>query len=219
MDIRQEKIFWETIKVFHEEKLLPHIMIVGSWAEYIYSYYFTTNFTPNLKTRDLDFLYKNINRPSNKIDIMAKLKEQGFVYREDVLTGVGKFHKDNALEIEFLARSVGKGSATVKIPSIGIVAESLRAMNLLAEYPLELDCEGYILIVPEPSAYVLQKLYINPMREQDKQKKDIRAIRTLLEHIKESESDNAKLNIIFDKLHKNHQKQILEIAEKNFIEL
>ena len=35
MDIRQENAFWETIKIFEDEGLLPYIMIVGSWAEYI----------------------------------------------------------------------------------------------------------------------------------------------------------------------------------------
>jgi len=65
------------------------------------------------------------------------------------LTGVGKFHKENVLEIEFLTRSIGKSANTTKIPSIGITAESLRAVNLLADYPLELDCRDYIVTVPD----------------------------------------------------------------------
>ena len=184
MDKQQESVFWETIDVFDKEGLLPYIMIIGSWAEYIYSYYFTTDYAPNLRTRDLDFLYRNVRRPQNKINIISELTQKGFVYREDSLTGVGKFFKGNLLEIEFLTRSVGRGGSTAKIPSIGITAESLRTINMLADYPLELDCRDYILTVPEPAAYVLQKLYTNPTRKPDKQKKDVRAVRELLEHIK-----------------------------------
>jgi len=219
MNKKQESVFWEIIDIFYKEGLLPYIMIIGSWAEYIYSYYFKSNFTPNLRTRDLDFLYRNVRRPQNKINITPKLIQNGFVYQEDPLTGVGKFHKENVLEIEFLTRSIGKGENTTKIPSIGITAESLRAVNLLADYPLELDCRDYIVTVPEPAAYILQKLYINDKRKQEKQRKDIRAIRELLKHIKASTNDNVKLKTIFDELHKNHQTVIIEAANKNFIDL
>lgn len=36
MDVKQENIFWETIEVFDKQGLLPYIMIIGSWSEYIY---------------------------------------------------------------------------------------------------------------------------------------------------------------------------------------
>lgn len=219
MDKKQENIFWETVDVFDKQGLLPYIMIIGSWAEYIYTYYFKTDFVPNLKTRDLDFLYRNVGRPQNRIEIISELARKGFIYKEDTLTGVGKFFKDNLLEIEFLTRSIGKGNATTKIPSIGITAESLRSINMLSDYPLELECKDYIVTVPEPAAYVLQKLYTNPTRKTEKQEKDVRAVRELLKHIKSIESDNSRLKFIFDRLHKNHQKIILETAKKNFIEL
>jgi len=219
MNVEQENVFWETIDLFDKQGLLPYIMIVGSWAEYIYSYYFKTYFTPNMRTRYLDFLYSNIRKPQNRIDIISQLTQKGFVYREDTLTGVGKFFKENLLEIEFLTRAVGKGTATVKIPSIGITAESLRTINMLSDYPLELECKGYIITVPEPAVYVLQKLYTNQTRRPDKQEKDIRAIRELLPHIKSSENDNPRLKTIFECLHSNHQKVILKTCETNFIEL
>ena len=219
MDTEQQNAFWETIDIFDKQGVLPYIMIIGSWAEYIYSYYFKTDFKPNLRTRDLDFLYRNIGRPQNKIEIISELGRKGFVYREDTLTGVGKFFKENLLEIEFLTCSFGKGAATLKIPSLGITAESLRTINMLSDFPLELECRDYLIILPEPAAYVLQKLYTNPTRKSDKQEKDIRAIRKLLPHIKASENDNARLKTIFDSLHKNHREIIMKICEKNCIEL
>ena len=76
-----------------------------------------------------------------------------------------------------------------------------------------------IVTVPEPAAYILHKLYINALREQEKQKKDIRAIRELLKHVKASDNDNAKLKTIFASMQKSHQNKILEAAKQNFIEL
>ena len=219
MDSKQEKVFWETINTFDNEGLLKHVMIIGSWAEYIYSYYFSSDFIPNLRTTDLDFLYKNIRQPQHKINIISKLSQSGFVYKEDFLTGVGKFFKEGVLEIEFLTRSIGRGNDTVNIKSIGINAESLREVNMLADYPLELECGEHIVTVPEPAAYILQKLYINPKRKEDKQKKDIRAIRELLAHIKSNEYENARLEFILGGLHKKHKKIVLKVAAENYLEL
>jgi len=36
MDIEQEKEFWNIIEAFKAEGLLPYVMLIGSWAEYIY---------------------------------------------------------------------------------------------------------------------------------------------------------------------------------------
>ena len=113
MDTQQEDVFWETINTFDNVGLLRYVMIIGSWAEYIYSYYFMSDFTPSLRTTDLDLIYKNIRKPQRQINIISKLTQNGFVYKEDFLTGVGKFFKEGILEIEFLTRSIGKGSDTV----------------------------------------------------------------------------------------------------------
>ena len=63
MTKEQQAAFWQTIKVFDDIGLLPYVMIIGSWAEYFYPMLFDTDFIPNLKTRDIDFFYKNINLP------------------------------------------------------------------------------------------------------------------------------------------------------------
>ena len=33
---RLKEIFWHTLKLFRDLELLPHLLLVGSWAEYIY---------------------------------------------------------------------------------------------------------------------------------------------------------------------------------------
>ena len=78
----QENVFWKTIKAFKELGILQNIMIIGSWAEYLYPQLFETDFVPNLKTRDVDFFYRNINIPKEKVPIVQKLKDIGYVYDE-----------------------------------------------------------------------------------------------------------------------------------------
>ena len=210
----QQAAFWDAIEVFDREGLLPYVMLIGSWAEYIYQFHFKTDFRPSLKTRDIDFLYVNLHRPKNDIQLFRGLKEKGFIYKEDNLTGVGKFVKEDLLELEFITRVLGKGQPTYKIPSIGIEAEGLRIVNMLADYSLELNCNNYKITVPEPEAYVLQKLLTNPTRTpQSKQEKDIQAIRGLLKHINKD-----RINQIFNAMPKKSQKVVDVVCETYFIE-
>ena len=50
----QQTAFWEAIDVFDKEGLLPYVMLIGSWAEYIYQYHFKSDFKANLRTRDVE---------------------------------------------------------------------------------------------------------------------------------------------------------------------
>ena len=58
--IDQQSAFWDIIEVFNCEGLLPHVMIIGSWAEFLYQHHMDSGFAANLKTRDVDFLYYNL---------------------------------------------------------------------------------------------------------------------------------------------------------------
>ena len=61
MEKRRVDAFWETIKAFDELKILQHVMVIGSWAEYLFPPLFDSKFIPNIRTRDVDFFYRNIN--------------------------------------------------------------------------------------------------------------------------------------------------------------
>ena len=66
-----KKTFWETIKVLSKNEVLKHVVLIGSWAEYIYEESgLLKNFEANLKTKDIDFLIRNINKPRKKINII-----------------------------------------------------------------------------------------------------------------------------------------------------
>ena len=220
MDQRQEDAFWETIGIFNAEGLLPYVMIIGSWAEYIYSHHFSTNFLPNLRTRDIDFFYSNIRKPANKIDITKALTNNGYSCTISPMSGITKFLKEDLFEIEFLTRVIGSGTEDIyEIPSIGIRAMGIREINMLSDYPLQLSCRDFLLTVPEPAIYVLQKLFINPTRLPEyKREKDLNAVRMLLVHINQSTRDKKQMNIIFNSLTPKIQNVIKDVCSKNYID-
>ncbi|MFI3171691.1 MAG: GSU2403 family nucleotidyltransferase fold protein [Eubacteriales bacterium] len=221
MEKRQEEAFWDTIKVFDELGILEHIMIIGSWAEYLFPPLFDTDFIPNIRTRDVDFFYRNINIPKVKVPLIEKLKEYGFTHSADPYREVSKFYKEELLELEFLTRVMGKGSRTTyNISALGIKSEGLRDINILSDYACEIECRGYKLIIPEPSVYVIQKILTNPHREPaTKKKKDIYAIEEILIHIHQSQYHMDKLREIYSILTKKQLAIVEKVIKENHIEL
>ena len=224
MTKEQENAFWQTINAFAEIGLLRYVMIIGSWAEYFYSALFSTDFTANLRTRDVDFFYKNINLPKEKIPVVEKLKEIGYVY--DELDGISRFYKEDLLELEFLTRVLGSGSdKRMEIKPLGIVSEGLRVINILANFTREVEAKSpdgklFKLIVPEPAVYVVQKILTNPMRNPpEKKAKDIAAVKELLYHIQQSKEHTAKLKEVYKSLSAKQLKVLSQVCAENGIEV
>lgn len=218
----QEEAFWQTIKAFDEIGLLRHVMIIGSWAEYLFPPLFKTDFMPNLRTRDVDFFYRNINIPKEKINVVQKLKSIGYVY--DEVDGISRFYKEDLLELEFLTRVLGAGTdGKVNIKPLGITSEGLRVINILSDFAREIETtatDEYTLIIPEPSAYVIQKILTNPDREpQEKRTKDIAAVKELLYHIEKSTEHKIKFSEVYKRLSAKQLKIIKQVCEKNQIVL
>ncbi len=223
MTKEQENAFWQTINAFDEIGLLRYVMIIGSWAEYFYPALFETDFAANLRTRDVDFFYRNINIPAEKIPLVEKLKEIGYVY--DELDGISRFYKEDLLELEFLTRVLGSGTGKrMEIKPLGIVSEGLRVINILANFPRELEAKApngksYNLIVPEPAVYVVQKILTNPVRNPpEKKAKDISAVKELLYHILQSEEHTAKLKEVYKTLSAKQLKILNQVCAENKIE-
>ena len=220
----QEAAFWLTIKAFKEIGLLQHVMIIGSWAEYLFPSLFETDFMPNLKTRDVDFFYRNINIPKEKINVIQKLKDIGYVY--DEVDGISRFYKEDLLELEFLTRVLGAGTeGRMDIKPLGITSEGLRVINILSNFAREVDVTGsngeeYTITIPEPAVYVIQKILTNPIREpQEKKAKDIAAVKELLYHIEKSMEHKIKLNEVYKTLSAKQLKTVKQVCEENQIVL
>jgi len=221
MNRAQEQAFWDTIKVLHEQDVLPHVMLIGSWAEYLYPSLFESGFEPNIRTRDIDFFYRNLKLPDKPIRFVEAMKRNGFVFDVDAYSEVAKFYKEDLLEIEFLTKAIGSGSRSVYlIAGLGIKAEGLRIINILDDFATEVTQNGYTVIVPLPSAYVIQKLLANPTRvPASKREKDIAAVVNLLEHIKASEKHQQDLKHIITTLTPKQRKVLDEVTKANRIDL
>jgi len=215
-----KKIFWETIKILDNNKVLEHVVLIGSWAEYIYEKSgFLRNFEANLKTRDIDFLIRNINKPREGINIVDILEKEGFETSIDYMNGIFKFFKGKDLEIEFLVREMGKGKLEpYKVPSFGIKAEGLRNTNLLIDNIAVIEVKNIKIAVPTPQAYLLQKIIINNQRK-NKAEKDYLGIENLLENIKVSDLEFQKLKDLYIILTKKQKKIIRKFLKDNLLEL
>jgi len=154
------KIFWETIKILKKNNVLEHVVLIGSWAEYIYDVSdYLKDFKANLKTKDIDFLIKNINKPKEGIYIIDILEKNGYETSIDYISGIFKFYKGKDLEIEFIVREIGKGqSEPYTVPSFGIKAEGLRHTDLLIRNTVNFGIKNIEITVPTPQPIFCKKL-------------------------------------------------------------
>lgn len=222
MDIKREEAFNEVIDKLDELGLLPYVMIMGSWAEYLYSKcLFKNDYTNSLQTRDIDILYRNINLPDIKIPIASKLAEIGFLYKEDIMSGVAKFYKEDILELEFLTRTLGSNTdKPTKIEPLNIKSESMRIVNILADYPAEIKYRNHKLIVPNPSAFVVQKILTNPTRKPDyKKEKDLDVCERIMQYIRKDDFYLIDFKTIVRNLSKKQSNVFYKVLSDNPIKL
>ncbi|MEG0759437.1 MAG: GSU2403 family nucleotidyltransferase fold protein, partial [Raoultibacter sp.] len=151
---QKSEVFWEIIDVLRQSSLLPHIMIIGSWAEYLYPYCLGKDYLPNLKTRDVDVYFGN---PYLEVDgaesLIENFQDAGFLLDEHFVD-TGKFFK-NGIEVEFLSSQVGSGPGVIEIPFTGVKAEKLCDLNMLK--PIWVEVRGYEIKIPSPVSYALHK--------------------------------------------------------------
>ena len=216
----QADIFLETIKTLKNTGALEHVIVIGSWAEYVYQEANVLNLTASLKTHDIDLLVPNINYPREKINLPTELEKQGFELRQTP-DGFMKFDKNGIVDLEFLVREIGSGQAApYKVNSLGVTAQGLRNMEILTKNTLAADVKGLEIIVPRPEAYVLHKLAINKNRLPDyKKEKDIESAKNVLKAIEKSPQGNCHLQKIYDGLTKKQKSLIQDTCERNAINL
>ncbi len=90
----QEMYFTEMIDILHASNALNNVILVGSWAEYIYEKEnILKDFTSYAKTTDIDFLLNDDSKATKPQNIVAHAKERGFVYNEDFVMGTSKLRK------------------------------------------------------------------------------------------------------------------------------
>jgi len=175
MNKQYELEFRKFISCLQDAGCLNNIMVIGSWAEYLYKECgLLEGFYPSMQTIDVDFLIPNINQPRKKTNLIEIAKERGFLYQEDSLQQTSRFIGRDNFEVEFIASQKGSGDKPLPRTTIGVNAQQLTHMSVLIRYPLKLEFEGVMVLVPEPEAYIIQKMIINNRRglkaEKDREK-------------------------------------------------
>lgn len=203
MNKQQARDFVKTIKLLHDNDCISHIIIVGSWAEYLYiEAGVLPSYTASIKTLDLDVLVKNLKYPRRGVNLPELAKEAGYQIENERLTGITKLLLPGSLEVEFLLSKRGAGNEIALKTNLGVTAQTMRHMDMLLSNTISVSYLGFTIEIPSPEAFVLHKMIINKDRKQ-KAAKDRLAINGVYKHL-----DNAKFERLMEPLSKRDQVEV-----------
>ncbi|MBR3394701.1 MAG: hypothetical protein IKG76_02830 [Firmicutes bacterium] len=201
--------FWKFIKLLSDNDLLQHIELVGSWCEYLYAQSgYLPGFTAGIRTLDIDFLIKNLRKPSKKMSLAKIAEENGYLVDHDVLSGSTKIYTPDLMEIEFLIEQKGVGTEPVLKTNLGVTAQALRHLGILKSNSITINMFNMEISLPSPEAYVIHKIIINEQRGK-KSEKDLQAINGLWPFL-----DQEKVQKLVESLSKK-EKSIVEKHIRN----
>lgn len=204
MDGMNYQAFWKFIKLLSDNDLLQHIELAGSWCEYLYAQSgYLPGFTAGIRTLDIDFLIKNLRKPSKKLSLAKIAEENGYLVDHDVLSGSTKIYTPDLMEIEFLIEQKGVGAEPVLKTNLGVTAQALRHLGILKSNSITINMFNMEISLPSPEAYVIHKIIINEQRGK-KSEKDLQAIDGLWPFL-----DQEKVQKIIESLSKK-EKSIVE---------
>lgn len=204
----QQQAFLKVLDLVEEAGCIDHVILVGSWAEFTYGEAeVLPGFCPNIKTMDVDFLVRNLRRPSPAARLTVLAKERGFFVESDRMTGTTKLLDITGLEVEFLIGKMGAGKEPALKTNIGVTAQALWHMDVILKNTIKVRCFNHIVAVPTPEAYAIHKMIINGERGK-KAEKDARAVNNLLPLLNEE-----KLTKTFGSLSKKEKARVRTFAE------
>ncbi len=211
MEPTQYSDFWQFLYLLKANNLLKHVIVIGSWAEYLYAQSgMLPGFSANIRTLDVDFLIKNMRKPTPAKSITELVrKEKRYTIDSDLLNGTTKIYTPNLMEIEFLISQQSSGRHNTLQTNLGVVAQALRHMNILKDNTIEIRLFDMDIIAPCPEAYALHKIVINKERH-EKAEKDKAAILNLLPFLSADITRS-----IYDTLAKKEKKIISAFFEEN----
>ena len=208
MPTEQQQAFSKVLDLVEEAGCIEHVVLIGSWAEFAYREAdVLPGFCPNIKTMDVDFLVRNLRRPSPAARLTALAKERGFFVESDRMTGTTKLLDITGLEVEFLIRKMGEGKEPALKTNIGVTAQALWHMDVILKNTIDVRCLNHIVTVPTPEAYAIHKMTINGERGK-KAEKDAHAVENILPLL-----DEEKFAIVFSSLPKKEKERVRAFAE------
>lgn len=163
--------------------VLPHMVLIGSWAIYFYKHFFRSSlYQPSIRTRDMAFLV-NLPPPQlpRNVDIPMELAALDFVtgFRGDEGYMILR-HPE--LMLEFLVPERGRGGdKAVPLPQFGVNAQPLRYLDILLKDTIEVRHKGLLVRLPHPARFAFQKLLAaGRRRDAAKRGKDCREAEKVL---------------------------------------
>lgn len=211
--------FNEIIHALDEVGALRRLVLVGSWCLPVYRECRQNEQIPVLRTMDLDFL---IEKPKEKlpfIDVPATLGSLGFEPMFDATSSLVKYERLD-LEIEFLSSRIRGDQRIVPVQHMNLNAQILSYMEIAQKYVQSVGYKGVSLKVPEMEAFILHKVLVYPLRNDERKKqKDRQTVGELSGIVIADESALERLRQIFSEFPSKWQKSILATARKDLPEL
>ena len=171
---------------------------------------------PALRTTDLDFLVREPNVHIPKINIPDILEKLGFEPLNDIASGLTKYERED-LEIEFLVAKMRNGDSVVKVPHLTLSAQMLAYMDIASKYSQQVSFDGISLNVPEISAFVLHKILVQPLRNDEaKKEKDTATIRSLSDLIIDRKDLALRTKEIYSVFPQKWRNKILSEAKSKY---
>ena len=209
MNELQQKEFIDFLDLMDKNNVLQHIVVVGSWAEFLYEKCNILNdFISNTKTQDIDFLIKNLRTPNPPIDIVKIAYSHGYTYVADYMDSTTKLYTPQNMEIEFLIGQQGSGEMKTLKTNLGVTAQALRHMGILLSNLTCVKFDAFNVNVPYPEAYVVHKMVINKQRGK-KIEKDRIAIQNIWQYVNKD-----RIVSIINMLSKKERKSFNQIASE-----
>jgi hypothetical protein len=163
----------EVLRRLDRAGVLRGVVLIGSWCAYFYPDYFGGKTTLSaLRTRDIDFLIPTPPKLTGEIRMAELLEDLGFIADRQAEGYVRLSHPE--LIIDFLVAEKGRGAdKPIAVKALGVNAQPLRFVSLLADDTVQVKSRGLTLTLPHPVNFALQKLIVSGRRaDKDKGAKD-----------------------------------------------
>lgn len=210
MDRKQSNLLIKVLRLLQEERLLEHLIIVGSWCLYFYKlYYDKRQSIATLRTRDVDFFIPFPEAVKIKIDLPKLLEHLGFITDFQGRAGYIRFvHPE--LFIDFLVPEKGRPiTKPYKLKQLKINAQALRFLEVLQIRTVNIKITDIELTLPHPSGFVLHKILVYKKRSnKDKRARDVEQIIRVLDFL-QGQNELASLAEVHSQLYSKWQNKII----------
>ena len=197
-----DKLFFDILASLGQHGILQHFILIGGWCQKLYRFSFDN--PPELsalRTADIDFLVREPKNIKKSVDLTHIFRSFGFDEEYSIPEGYVKYvHPE--MEIELLVPAIGRSSdKPFPLKKLNSNAQRLRYLDILEKNTTEIEFYSLKIMVPQPAAFVINKLITSQRRKNKwKQQKDRITAKEFGEYILNDPEQKALLKDIFKSL-------------------